>query len=184
MISTLLAKESPVLRLDVYVVEQAAEIHSFVTNVSGTAITIPTTTDGTEAMSWSITGGPRSTFGFSIGAHEIGKLKVIPSPYRLSPVTLQPGESAELPLIRSNTYRDGAKTVKITYSVDKSYAERFGWWSGCVSTTAVIGEGDNPYVVRLKPTMIPPNHAPHPTALAVTPRACARVAPARLIAGW
>jgi hypothetical protein len=69
--STLLAKESPVLRLDVYVVEQATEIHSFVTNVSGTAITIPTTTDGTEAMSWSITGGPRSTFGFSIGAHEI-----------------------------------------------------------------------------------------------------------------
>jgi hypothetical protein len=150
------------------------EIHTTVTNIGTRPVTIPTTTYF-GAPSWWISGGEAVKFGFDVGAVQIEDKKLIPSPARFFPVTLAPGECTELPVAEPK--RDKAKTVKVSFFVDKEYAERYGWWSGEITKTVVIGEGPNPFgggfiqLISKEKEKEEPNQALLPTPTAVTPPA-------------
>ena len=130
------------LRLDVFAFGgPVADIHSFVTNISGKPITVPTKAYG-DGWSWSATGEGTLTFGLYIGSGKIGQMKVIPSPARFFPVTLLPGESTELTLLHGG--RAYGDAVEVFFNVEKEYADRFGWWSGKLSKKVKIDDGPNP----------------------------------------
>jgi len=175
-----------ILRLDVYPVHlmKPMEVHSIVTNVSDKPVTIPTSSYSGGVDGWA-SGHLNIGIFFSIGFDQVGKYRLVPAPTRFHPVTLLPGESAELPVTHPTL--DQNKTVEVTFAVDRDYAERFGWWYGCLQKKVVIGEGDNPYVVSIDdfnartinpPEKKTPNKVPEPTPVTVTPAADAPVAPA------
>jgi len=184
------AQDKDSLRLDVYPVAPSEdakagrlllEVHSIITNVSQRAITLPTTTyDGHAELDF--TAGDRISFGIAVGFNSNGKNTLVPSPFRFNPVTLQPGEATELPLIECKSVETW-RLVVVNYTVDEEYARKHGWWYGHLKTEAVVGKGDNPYIV---PPELPrngstfknsPNKAPLQTPATGTSAAGAPVVP-------
>ncbi len=166
------AEKKDVLQLDVYPVGsmQPMEVHSIVTNLGDAPVTIPTHSYSDGVDGW-VEGEGKVGIIFSIGFGSVGDHKLVPSPLRFFPVTLQPGESAELPLV--HVTRREEKTVEVTFAVDEDYARRHGWWFGRLKKKVVIGEGSNPYIVEV-PSFPPvasqkekPNHSPEPARGAV-----------------
>jgi hypothetical protein len=145
------AEKKEVLRLDVYPLDGVTPmpVHSLVTNVSDAPVTIPTRSYSDGVDGWA-TGGDTVGIFFSIGFGSIGDFKLVPSPLLFAPVTLQPGESTELP-VATVTLRV-EKKVKVVFSVDEDYARRHSWWFGTLQKEAVIGERPNPYFVEIPET--------------------------------
>jgi len=139
-------QEKPALRLDVFVLPVTPlEVHSIITNISDKPVTVPTNSYSGGSDGW-VTGGEYIAMFFTIGFGKLGKYKLVPSPSRHFPVTLEPGESAELPVMHPR--RHAEKSIKVYYTVDEDYAARFGWWSGTLKKEVTIGEdnGENPYI--------------------------------------
>lgn len=149
------AETKEILRLDVYPLDgmMPMPVHSIVTNVSDAPVTIPTRSysDGIDA--WA-TGGETVGIFFTIGFGSVGQYKLVPSPLRFAPVTLQPGESTELP-VATVTLRE-EKKVKVVFVVNEDYARRHGWWFGTLKREVVIGERPNPYLVTAPDTPLEP----------------------------
>ena len=174
-----LAEEKPALQLDVYswltkgsksgkegAGRYTLEVHSVVTNVSDKPLTLPTS-NGTGEPDYLTHGGDEIEFGFELSTLRIDGKPLVLSPYRYYPVTLQPGECTELPMIEADVSE--RKILQIHFSVDQKFAAQQGWWWGHLMKKAVIGEGNEPYLGRSAPGIgIPsetkrPNHAPQPT---------------------
>ncbi len=137
------------LRLDVYPVDAVDPmvVHSIVTNASDRPVTIPTSTYTGGVSGWAQGSGNLGIF-FIVGLNSVGEKSLVPSPVRFFPVTLQPGESTELPLVHAR--REGEKTVEVTFVVEKDFAQNHGWWFGRLKKKVVIGEGENPYIEPLE----------------------------------
>lgn len=136
-------------------------VHSIVTNVSDTPVTIPTRSYSDGVDGWS-TGGDTVGIFFSVGFGSVGDYKLVPSPLRFFPVTLQPGESTELPV--ADVHLNAEKNVKVVFSVDEDYARRHGWWFGTLKKEVVIGARPNPYSVLVPslPPLVPPPEKKQP----------------------
>lgn len=110
----------------------------YIENCGTTPITIPTriSPDGKPMESW--THGPDGDsrgvyFRATYNTH--GGKKVQPSPVAFEPVTLQPGEQAQVGhWAPQDGYRDTLpdelRYVTFTYEVADDLAARFGWWAG------------------------------------------------------
>jgi hypothetical protein len=165
-VSCFAAEKKEVLRLDVYPLAGMTPmpVHSIVTNVSNAPITIPTRSYSDGVDGWA-TGGDTVGIFFSIGFGSIGDYKLVPSPLRFFPVTLQPGESTKLP-VPDVTLR-AEKKVKVVFTVDEDYGRRHGWWFGTLRKEVVIGEGPNPYIVEIPdvpPVIVPEKKEPNQPA--------------------
>ena len=88
-------------------------------------------------------------FSFWVDAREIDGRPLVLSPYRYYPVTLQPGECTELPVIEADVAE--RKFLEISFSVQEKYAAHHGWWHGHLKKKVVIGEGNDPYLGRPVP---------------------------------
>jgi hypothetical protein len=133
--------------------------------VSSRAITVPTRLPGGLSEWWS--GG----IHWSYRAHQYFDRPLQPSPYLFAPVTLAPGESTEIDeYIKDSEAETLPSITEVAYSVEKGLGDRFGWWVGHLKVD-----------VKMEDTKRP-NQSPEPTALLVTPRADARVAPSNAVA--
>jgi hypothetical protein len=178
---SLYAADTTTLQLDVYAWRlqgsvagkaepgySVLEVHSIVTNVGTKAVTLPTNSYKGEPDALS-SGDDWIRFSFFVGYGELGGKRLVPSPHRYFPVTLQPGECTELPFIEADV-SEIRKFVDVSFSVDEDYATPQGWWSGRLHKKVKIGEGDSPYFEKAKPGLgIPPkakepNHPAEPAS--------------------
>ena len=112
--------------------ECVLEIRTLVTNVSGKANTLPTSSFTGHPTGWG--GSVKQKFVcFSVGYRLLGERIEQPSPVKFAPVDLQPGESAELPIYEVKIpldEKDELERVRVQFVVDSDYAAKHGWWSG------------------------------------------------------
>jgi hypothetical protein len=125
------------------------EVRSFIFNKGSTPITVPTSTYSGHPGGMR-EGGPSLWFLFDVGYGEVGGLRMSPSPNRYFPVTLEPNDITELPLITFRTKSsDFIKTVSVSYHVDADFGKRYGWWSGSLRAQGTVG-GDSPFKVKVE----------------------------------
>lgn len=148
------------LKLDVYTLPMAGmwEVRSILTNTGSAAVTVPTRSysDSPDATG---TGSGKASFFFIIGFVELSDRRLVPSPSRFFPVTLQPGESTELPVIECRT--PDVKEISVLYIVEEDFATRHRWWHGEVAKSVIPGqEKDNPYITSMVIPFEPPPELP------------------------
>ena len=146
--------EGPSVALEVYALPMTAgyEVRSILTNTSNVPISVPTKGLG-EGWDASSTGGGEASFYFIIGFVDLSSRRLVPSPERFLPVTLQPGESTELPMLECSI--PNLREIRIVYVVAEGFAKRHGWWHGKVVTTIDPREEvENPYEVKYVPVPI------------------------------
>lgn len=113
------------------------EIISYLENCSDHAITVPTFTDhidGVYAFEERVI-----CYNFLPPGSGSTKRKLVESPAKYQPLTLEPGESVELPISRERASAtvDKNGTYYVAYVVDPAVAARHGWWHGSLTVKAV-----------------------------------------------
>jgi len=113
-------------------------IRSSVTNIAKKPLIVPTNTyDGTPSC-WQ-TGGGSYGICFNIGYRWDENRRLIPSPLRFFPVTLQPGDVTELPRYEIEIHiSDSIKEVSVEFVVDDGYAKLQEWWSGALRKKVAV----------------------------------------------
>jgi hypothetical protein len=142
------------------------EISIYLKNCGDTPLTVPTYPEAGQPSA--ISGSNDDSLLFLFSMKKADGICIIESPIKFQPVTLQPGQTTQLP-----THRVAVRDAKqdfysvhrsVVFEVRADLAEANGWWSGSIRASVTDREPS-------------PNKALVPTPASVTPAAGAPVAP-------